>query len=219
MSHFPTFPSLPTLAEGTLRIAAFRGFAPFAWHDGTAARGRDIAFLRHFAETNGLELVVDFHSFDRLWELPAQDTADIAAGGISLRRYIPVAWTQPYSEVRRTLLIRLEDAERIRGMNDLGRLAVVPHSIAHTHAEETLAGHANLSFAPTLEHGIEDLLLGQIDALGTGSVSAEYHISRHPGLTLVDVHVDRAPEPISFATRPELVLALDAFIASYGGLY
>lgn len=219
MSHFSTFPPLPTLAEGTLRVAAFRGFAPFAWHDGTAARGRDIAFLHHFAKAHGLELVVDFHAFERLWELPAQDTADIAAGGISLRQYIPVAWTQPYSAVRRTLLIRADETEKIRGMADLGRLAVVPHSAAHTHADETLPESASLSFTPTLEHGIEDLLLGQIDALGTGSVSAEYHASRHPGLARVDVHADRAPELISFATRPELVRALDGFIAGYGGLY
>ncbi len=219
MSFFPTFSSLPTLTKGTLRIAAFRGFAPFAWHDGTAARGRDIAFLRHFAEAHGLALVVDFHSFDRLWELPAQDAADIAAGGISLRRYIPVAWTQPYSEVRRTLLIRSEDTEKIRGMGDLGRLAVVPHSAAHTHAGETLSESATLSFTPTLEHGIEDLLLGQIDALGTGSVSAEFHAARHPGLARLDVHADRAPELISFATRPELVRALDGFIHHHRAAY
>lgn len=212
-------PSLPTLERGVLRVAAFAGFAPFAWREGSTARGRDIAFLHHFAMTHGLRLVVDFHSFDRLWELPTRESADIAASGISLRRYIPVAWTQPYSEVRRTLLIRTEDAESIRGMADLGRLAVVPRSAAEIHADETLPSRAALTFTPTLEHGIEDLLLGQIDAVGTGSISAQYHASRHPGLALVDVHADRSPEHISFATRPEILRPLDDFILRHSKRY
>lgn len=224
MSSFTHSTSLPTLTSGTLRVAAFTGFAPFAWHDGTTARGRDITFLRRFASTHGLKLIVDFHRFNRLWELPAQNTADIAASGISLRpisplQRAPVTWTRPYSEVRRTLLIRTEDADKLRSMADLGRLAVVPHSAAQTHAEETLSDSASLSFTSTLEHGIEDLLLGQIDALGTGSVSARHHASHHPGLAMVDVHANRAPEPISFATRPALVHALNAFIARYARQY
>lgn len=219
MSIFST--SLPTLGTGTLRVAAFTGFAPFAWHDGSAAHGRDIVFLRNFAAAHGLKLAVDFHAFERLWELPAQNNADIAASGISLRRSTnsAMAWSRPYSEVRRTLLIRAEDAGAVRKMSDLRHLAVVPHSAAQMHAEETLPASAKLSFVPTLEHGIEDLLLGQIDALGTGSVSAEYHTARHPGLAMVDVHADRAPEPIVFATRPALVDALDAFIANFADLY
>jgi ABC-type amino acid transport substrate-binding protein len=214
--HFPT---LPTLHRGFLRVAAFAGFAPFAWRSGGRAQGRDIDFLRSFAAAHGLKLVVDFHDFARLWELPANGEADIAASGISLRPFIPVAWTRPYSEVRRTLLIRAEEAESLRGMHDLGRLAVVPHSAAHFHAEENLPAGASLSFTPTLERGIKDLLLGQIDALGTGSVSADHHAAKNPGLARVDVHGGRRPEWIAFATRPPLVRALDAFIVARGAIY
>ena len=220
MPFFSHIQDLPTLRAGELRIAAFNGFAPFAWRRGAAAYGRDIDFLQHFAAAHGLKVVVDFYGFERLWELPAQGAADVAASGISLRPYIPVAWTQPYGEVRRTLLIRANEGETRRGgLADLGRLAVVPHSAAHGHAEEGLPAGAELSFTPTLEHGIEDLLLGQIDAVGTGSVSAEYHAARNPGLAMVDVHGDRAPEWISFATRPALVRALDGFIASGAAVY
>jgi ABC-type amino acid transport substrate-binding protein len=214
--------TLPTLSPGTLSVAAFPGFAPFAWRDGAYARGRDITFLHRFAEAHGLSLTVRFHKFDRLWELPAHQRADVAASGISLRcraQAGPVTWTRPYCDVRRTLLIRAEDAERILGMSDLGRLAVVPASAAQAHAEETLPASGALTFVSSLEHGIEDLLLGQVDALGTGSVSAEYHAARHPGLARVDVHGTRPPEPISFAARPGLVGSLDAFIARYRGGY
>ena len=221
MSSF-TSSSLPTLVPGTLSVAAFPGFAPFAWRDGRFARGRDIAFLHRFASAHGLSLRVHFRKFDRLWELPAHRQADVAASGISLRcspASREVAWTRSYCEVRRTLLIRAEDRERVRGMSDLGTLAVVPESVAQAHAEETLPAKAVLTPVSTLEHGIEDLLLGQVDALGTGSVSARHHAARHPGLALVDVHGDRPPERISFTARPELVESLDAFIARFASKY
>jgi ABC-type amino acid transport substrate-binding protein len=214
--------SLPTLVPGTLSVAAFSGFAPFAWRDGRFARGRDINFLHRFASAHGLSLTVRFHKFDRLWELPAHEYADVAASGISLRGAVAgdsAAWTRPYCDVRRTLLIRTEDREKIRGMKDLGRLAVVPNSIAQTHAEETLPSSATLESVSSLEHGIEDLLLGQVDALGTGSVSAEYHAARHPGLAMVDVHGDRPPEPISFTARPKLVESLNSFIQHFRSDY
>jgi ABC-type amino acid transport substrate-binding protein len=214
--------SLPTLSPGTLSVAAFSGFAPFAWRDGAFARGRDIAFLHRFASAHGLSLTVRFHKFERLWELPAHEHADVAASGISLRcgaEGSKASWTRPYCDVRRTLLIQTDDTERIRGMTDLGRLAVVPHSLAQDHAEELLPSSGTMGFVSSLEHGIEDLLLGQVDAVGTGSVSAEYHAARHPGLALVDVHGERPPEPISFTARPELVRSLDAFIEHFRSDY
>lgn len=214
--------SLPTLSPGALSVAAFSGFAPFAWRDGTFARGRDIAFLHRFAAAHGLSLTVRFHKFERLWELPAHQHADVAASGISLRcggDAGSATWTSPYCNVRRTLLIRSEDTEKIRGMSDLGRLVVVPHSAAQSHAKETLPSAGKLGFVSSLEHGIEDLLLGQADALGTGSVSAEYHAARHPGLALVDVHGERPPEPIAFTARPELVRSLNRFIKHFRSAY
>ena len=203
---------LPTLTEDTLQIAAFSGFAPFAWDDNGTALGRDIDFLRRFAKEHGLLLSVAFHTFDRIWEAPGQDTADIAASGISRRMEESVAWSQPYGSVRRTLLIRAGDGERLRGMSDLGRIAVVPGSAAETHARETLPEGASLTYIDTLEDGVRELLLGRVDAVGTGSLSAEFHAGRHSGLAMVDVHEERPPERLAFAVRPPLRQALDEFI-------
>ncbi len=116
--HLSLHSTFSTLAKGILRIAAFPGFAPFSWRDGSLARGRDIVFLRRFARLHGLEPVVMFHGFDRLWELPGQGVADVAASGISMRPACDGAifWTRPYSEVRRTLLVRAGDTEVIHGM-------------------------------------------------------------------------------------------------------
>jgi len=217
---------LETLQRGTLKVAAFEGFAPFAWREGNEARGRDIAFLQRFATAQQLDLAVEFFAFDQLWELPARGKADIAASGISLAprsRTCRTNWSVPYSRVRRTLLLRREDRSRFRGMADFRqkRIAVVARSLAHDHFLEAAPRGAALSFCETLDHGIRDLLAGRVDAVGTGDVSARHHLSLHAGLTLLDVHDDRNPEYIAFAVRPggRLQETLDAFITRHASLY
>jgi len=218
--------ALETCKRGSLSVAAFAGFAPFAWREGEQPRGRDIAFLQKFAESQSLDLAVEFHDFDRLWELPEQGKVDIAASGISFmpeKRKSAVSWSDPYSEVRRSLLIRAKDRERIRDMRDLAqaRLAVVACSAAHDHALETLPGSAKLVHCETLQRGIADLLQGRVDAVGTGSVSAQHHMTLHSDLAAVDVHDCRKPEYISFAVRSSgpLLESLNSFIASYADQY
>jgi ABC-type amino acid transport substrate-binding protein len=219
--YFPSHSTNSTLIEGTLQIAAFPGFAPFAWREGGLAHGRDIAFLRRFAIAHGLVPIVTFHNFERLWELPAKDLADIAASGISLRsqKTPDIQWSEPYGAVRRTLLIRADEVEVIQNISDVRRLAVVPQSFAQQHAEAFLPDSSSLHFISSLENGIEDLLLGNIDAVGTGSVSARFQAARHPGLAILDVHGALPPELISFTTRPPLVSALDAFILRHRAEY
>lgn len=216
--HLSLHSTFSTLGEGILRIAAFPGFAPFSWRDGNLARGRDIVFLRRFARLHGLEPVVMFHGFDRLWELPGQGVADVAASGISMRPGCDgaISWSRPYSEVRRTLLVRAGDDEIIRGMQDVQRMSVVPHSAAHHHALQFLPKTSEIAFIPSLAAGIEDLILGNTDAVGTGSISAHFHAERHPGLAALDVHRGLPPELIAFASRAPLVKALDEFISHHG---
>ena len=168
------------------------------------------------------DLIPDFHDFERLWELPVDGRTDIAASGISFmpeKRKSTVSWSAPYSKVRRTLLIRAADCSRILHMHDVKRLAVVACSAAHDHAKETLPASATLSYCDTLEHGINDLFAGRIDAVGTGNVSARHHLAQRPGLALVDVHDIRPPEYIAFAVRPALLNSLNTFIAAHAGEY
>lgn len=216
--------TFPTLRSGVLTVAAFKGFAPFAWEEDGEAKGRDIAFLRRFAEHHNLGFKVRFHDFDRLWEAPERGEADIAASGISLmpgKRAAQVAWSRPYSEVRRTLLTRKNDA--IRGMNDLtGRsLSVVACSAAHDHAKHALPEMAKLRFCETLQEGIEDLLAGKTDAVGTGDVSARHHLTVREGMTAIDAHTGLPSEYITFAVRQGdgLVDSVDDFILRNSELY
>ena len=67
-------------------------------------------------------------------------------------------------------------------------MSVVPGSAADRHARGFLPWEAELAFIANLEEGIEDLELGNTDAVGEGSISAHYHVARYPGLVAVDVH-------------------------------
>lgn len=218
--------ALETCKTGSLSVAAFAGFAPFAWREGEQPRGRDIVFLRKFAESQSLSLSVEFHDFDRLWELPEKGKVDIAASGISFmpgKRKSAVSWSSPYSEVRRSLLIRAEDREWVREMRDLrhSRLAVVACSAAHDHALETMPNTTTLVYCETLQAGIADLRRGRVDAVGTGSVSAQHHVALCSELAAVDVHDYRHPEYISFAVRSSgpLLETLNTFIATHADEY
>ncbi len=210
-----------------LRVAAFAGFAPFAWSENGRPKGRDLAFLQRFATAEGLTLQVDFFGFDRLWEQPARGAADMAASGISLLSRTGrgnVAWTRPYANVRRTLLIRTEDRGRFRGWADFAhaRVAVVPGSAADSHARATRPSSAELTSCETLELGIEALLDGTVDAVGAGDISARHHLAAQADrLAMVDVHGGAPPEYVAFAVRRghPLLQRLNAFIRRAAALY
>lgn len=207
-------------------VAAFAGFAPFSWRSKGRAHGRDLAFLGRFAASEGLKLRVKFFDFDRLWERPARGEVDVAAGGISRRpggETAGVTWSRPYANVRRTFLIRESDRERYRGMADFGasRLAAVRGSAAVAHALANKPVTATLRDCETLERGIDDLLEGRVDAVGTGDISARHHLSIRPGLALVDVHGDAPREDVAFSVRRNHPLRrrLNAFIGRSAQLY
>lgn len=207
-------------------MAVFAGFAPFAWREGGTPRGRDVAFLRRFAAAEGWGFAVKFFDFDRLWEQPAQGNVDVAASGISRRptaRTAGVAWSRPYAAVRRSLVVREADRKRFRGPRDLrdARLAVVRGSAADSHARRMLPGAA-VEHCETLERGIDDLLAGRVDAVGTGDISARHHLSIRRGLAMTDVHGDAPEESIAFSvdhTNRSLLRRLDAFIRRAAGSY
>ena len=197
-----------TLRPGLLQVAAFAGFPPFVWRDGTRICGGDIRLLEEFAESQRLQLAIRFFGFEALWQRPGQGVADIAASGLSRlrhRSHSSVAWSTPYSEVRRTALLRREDETRFRHPADFrkSRFAVVPNSAADAHARRNLPAETQIIEVPSLEAGIQALQTGEVDALGTGSVSARYQMSRHSDLVALNLHTSKdAVEPIAFALRP-----------------
>ena len=209
-----------TLVPGVLRLCISTAFPPvlFDDHDGRPA-GYDLAFLKKFAEERRLKLAYDKYPFDGLWLRPGRDECDIAAAGISIlasRTGEGVAWSKPYFDVKRTLLIREADAATFKTMADFGghKIGFVGNSMAAADARARAPKNAVLMNYTSAIEGLKDLKAGKIDAFGDGSVTSAYFASTDPELTVIDAHSLTPPETFAFPVRSAsgLLHQLDEYI-------
>jgi ABC-type amino acid transport substrate-binding protein len=218
---------MATLDPGRLRVASYAAFAPVCWREDGKAYGRDIDFLRAFAAEQGLDLDVQFFEFDRIWERPGRGEVDIAAAGIAplpARHVQGVVWTEPYYTVRRSLIVRAADGERLSTLNAFGGRTVgaTRGSTADIDTVQRKPPSALLVYYDMQEEAVEQLLAGVIDGFGTGDVCSQYLVERHPGeLAIADVHEMEAPEHFAFAVRTAsgLLQPLNAFIQAHKDKY
>ena len=180
--------------------------------------GDDISLLRKFASEHALELKITVFPFMGIWNLPARNIVDVAAAGISLtpeRLHSDANWSRPYRKVQRSALI-LKEASHT-GYQDFKRFSVVGESVAHSHALKHLSRAASLQFAPSIGEGVESLLRGETDALGTGSVTAKHQTLGDDRLKVIDLQKEEdSSELIAFSLRREksLLDSMNDFIAS-----
>lgn len=220
-------PALHTLTPGVLVVGSYAAFAPLCWQDGDTPRGRDIDFLRTFATHAGLELIVRFFEFDRLWERPGRGEVDIAAASIAplTSRNTPgVVWSEPYFTVQRSLLIRAADRQTLKTMADFaGRtIGVTLGSTADLDTGARKPASTRVVYYDNQTRAVHALLRGRIDAFGTGDVCSHYLVERYPGqLAVADVHALPTPENFAFAVRAAsgLLEQLNAFIRMYRAQY
>ncbi|MFN8469959.1 MAG: ABC transporter substrate-binding protein [Caldilineaceae bacterium] len=218
---------MATLEPGRLRVASYAAFAPVCWREGGKAYGRDIDFLRAFAKEQGLELDVAFFEFDRIWERPGRGEVDIAAAGIAPlpERQAPgVVWSEPYFTVRRSLIVRAADGERLATLDAFGGRTVgaTRGSTADIDTVERKPPSTLLVYYDMQDEAVEELLAGVIDGFGTGDVCSQYLVERHPGeLAIADVHEMEAPEHFAFVVRAasDLLPLLNAFIQAHKDKY
>ena len=218
---------MPTLQPGTLTAATYAAFAPVCASDEEGVSGRDIDFLRAFAQQQGLAIDFQVFQFDRIWERPGHDEVDIAAAGIAPlpERQTPgVVWSAPYFTVERSLLIRAGDAEKFKTMADFAgyTLAVTRGSTADLDTRQRKPASTKLVYYDKQERAVAELLAGTIDGFGTGDVCSRYLVAQHPGqLALADVHPMDEPETFAFAVRAAsgLLDALNIFIRTHRERY
>ena len=74
---------MSTIQPNTLTVATYAAFAPVCSSDEQGVYGRDIDFLRAFAQQQGLAIAFQIFLFDRIWERLGRDEVDIAASGIT----------------------------------------------------------------------------------------------------------------------------------------
>jgi ABC-type amino acid transport substrate-binding protein len=198
-------------------VGVFNGFPPFVWGNHEVI-GDDISLLRKFASEHALELKINVFPFMGIWNLPAQNVVDVAAAGISLtpeRLSSDAYWSRPYRKVRRSALI-LKEASHT-GYEDFKKFSVVGESVAHSHALKHLSRTATLHFASSIGEGVESLLRGETDAVGTGSVSAKHQALGDDRLKVIDLQKEEdSPELISFSLRREksLLNSMNDFLVS-----
>jgi ABC-type amino acid transport substrate-binding protein len=209
-----------TLVPGLLRLCISTAFPPvlFDDRDGRPA-GYDLTFLKEFAEERRLKLVYDRYPFDGLWLRPGRNECDIAAAGISMlasRAGEGVAWSKPYFDVQRTLLIREADAGTFKTMADFGGHSVgfVSNSMAEADARARAPKNTVLVNYTSAIEGLEDLKAGKIDAFGDGSITSAYFVNTNPGLMVIDAHSLAPKEGLAFPVRAAsgLLNQLDEYI-------
>jgi ABC-type amino acid transport substrate-binding protein len=214
------------LAPRRLLVGAYAAFAPISWSNNGEPAGRDIVFLRAFAEQHGLALQVRFFPFDGLWERPGRDECDVAAAGLAPMpsRCSPgVVWSCPYFAVQRALLVRAEEPP-IATIADLAdrTIAVTRGSTAEDDVLARKPASARVVYTVNQRQSLEELAAGVIDAYATGDAGAHYLAERSGGRFVVaDVHPFRLPERFAFPLRAAsgLEAALNAFINEHAARY
>jgi hypothetical protein len=83
----------------------------------------------------------------------------------------------------------------------------VKDSAAHVHALKHIPVGREIRFLSSIDEGIELLLEGTIEGIGTGSISAHHQIKKWEFLHVLDLHQPADyPEQISFAVRNSSLL-------------
>jgi ABC-type amino acid transport substrate-binding protein len=220
-------PALATLEPGVLTVCTYTGFAPVSSkNESGEIVGTDITFVRHFAEENDLAVKFKEADFAGIWERPGRGECDLAAAGIApldSRKSPGVVWSAPYFNVQRTLLIRKADADVLHTIADFkGRtVAFTTGSTAEVDSRARAPEGTLFRGYTNQQDPITDLLAGEIDAFGEGSISNEYLARLHPELAVIDAHEMDPPETFSLPTREasRLLEALDAWIEEHKSEY
>lgn len=222
--------ALATIEPQVLTICAYAAFAPFAFERDGEIVGTDIDLLRRFAQQKGLRVRTVKCPFRNLWQRPGLGNCDVAAAGLAALPGRDVtangAWSAPYATVRRSLLIRGDDAERLRVPADFRgkKIVATPDSTAEFDARLRYLplGAELILTVPSQRAVVQALLLQEIDAFAEGELSNRYLAERygtgqaHPLLALADIHQMAAVETLHFAVRAtdsRLLARLNAFLS------
>ena len=214
---------IPTVSPGELRVAAYTGFEPFIFYRDGQLVGCDLEVLEGFCEGERLELVVEpVERFDGLWLSPLSGEVDLATAGMARfveREHADIAWTEPYFEVARSILIREERRDELRGIADFSGATIgfVAGSTADLDARARAPAGTVFQAIDSQRHGVELLLDGAIDGLAMGTPSNRFNAHGAAGFAVIDVHEFSQSEGLRFAllaARTELLNRLNHYLRS-----
>jgi ABC-type amino acid transport substrate-binding protein len=232
---------LITLVPGKLTVCTYGGFAPVCYRKGDQLLGLDISFLTKFAEQEGLQIVLLEKEFDGIWTLPGENVCDLVGAGVSRRsdRHVGKgSWSDPYFQVKRSMLVRSGDKAAFDDYKTLSgkRIIVTKGSTADIDAKKRYPG-CTFQYVEDVTKGQQDAQAyiakelignGRADAFGEGDVSNQYLRDQYSkevpgGLELADVHlIDGPTETFNFIARAAsygVLQALNVFIITNKGSY
>ena len=229
--------TVTTIEPGVLKVCLYPGFAPFAIKGDDGWSGWDPAYLKAFAEQQGLTFEpVEVSTFNDIWMRPGNDECDVAGTGITetaertQQTGQSIAWTDHYYSVARSLAVRT--GTKIDSVEDLAGTTVVT----------TKGATADIDLLSRIKAaGLTDVTVEYVndEAVGTRRVaeagpggpiafaagvgSIEVLAASIPGIEATWIHCMMLPdgtvtsEPFAFTVREQskgLTEALNAFIAA-----
>ncbi|MEM1314397.1 MAG: transporter substrate-binding domain-containing protein [Pseudomonadota bacterium] len=231
--------ALDTLSPGALRVCLFPDFPPVVEMTADGVwRGEDVAFLRRFAESQGLAFVpVLIESFSGIWRRPGAGECDLAASGITrtearMAETPDAVWSTPYRATARSLLVRVEDAP-VDGVEALAgrRILTVLDSTAHgdlTRRAAAAGVTVEIVGSEGEQASARAVAAGEAFGFALGEVSALPLAAADPSLTVTWLHPFLAEDgsegvdEFSFISRKAstgLPEAVDAWIAAEKDAY
>ncbi|MAZ43705.1 MAG: hypothetical protein CMF48_00805 [Legionellales bacterium] len=203
---------IKTLEPGTLTIGVLTPGRPQHWNE---------HYLTKFAKEHNLVLkIVKTEDFSDCWLLPANQEVDIAAHNITptIQREGPNhVWSKPYTQVRRSLLIRREDANTIHDFEDLAgkKIAFLGGTIERENLSRRKEESTQLVPTDSFQKAREMLENHEVDAVAEGHFDFEPMITEKYATIAVHDFVEGSPENIVFSinsNNPSLINAINDFI-------
>ncbi|MCX8071510.1 MAG: ABC transporter substrate-binding protein/permease [Candidatus Binatia bacterium] len=176
------------LQRGVLRWGGdLQGGEPYVFRDPTDPTrllGFEVELLEAVARELGVRAEFVQNDWSTLLSSLERGNFDVAVNGIEVtsQRARAFALTRPYASFRESLIVRLEDAYRVRGLADLQekRVGTLANSLAH----EILRSQTDVRLVlyEGVDEPLTDLEVSRIDAVVIDDVIARRYLPRHARL-------------------------------------
>lgn len=177
------------LARGVLRVGTTGDYKPFSYRDPTSGLmlGVEAEMADQLAQALGIKLEFVATSWPRLMQDLADDRFDIAMSGISidLERQKRAVFSVPYLRDGKTPIVRCEDQERFRTLEQIDRsetrLIVNPGGTNERFARRNLK-KAVITVYPDNVGIFDQIVVGNADVMITDAIEARLQERLRPQL-------------------------------------
>ena len=187
--------------KGKLVMATSADYPPYEWHlvkDGKdEIVGFDVEIANAIAEDMGVELEIKDLDFDGIIPSIASGQADIGIAGLSTtpEREEAVNFSAPYFTNEQVVLVRKEDAEKYKKMEDFAGKVVGAQtgSIQEETVRESFPKDVELKSLAKLNNLALEVKNKTADALVISKSSGEQYAKQFPELVVIDAGVPEEP--------------------------